>query len=148
MKAVNLACRRGAFFTFVVSSMALGSSLFLAVGSWRNVRLAILCMDSEEPIGCFRGASTRLFDRGSSSGSLSGHQKHSDSSGLGGSGSRVDPVRAVADELGLSYAALHRSAGPPPLISNGPQDSWESMPAFLENASNDIECSGASCMVR
>ena len=49
-------------------------------------------------MGCFRGASTRLFDRGSSSGSLSGYQKHSDSSGLGGSGSRVDPVRAVADE--------------------------------------------------
>ena len=99
-------------------------------------------------MGCFRGAPTRLFDRGSSSGSLSGHQKHSDSSGLGGSGSRVDPVRAVADELGLSYAALRRSAGPPPLISNGPQDSWESTPAFLENASNDIECSGASCMFR
>ena len=67
-------------------------------------------------MGCFRGASTRLFDRGSSSGSISGHQKHSDASGLGGSGSRVDPVRAVAGELGLGYAAPRRSAVPPPNI--------------------------------
>ena len=67
-------------------------------------------------MGCFRGASTRLFDRGSSSGSLSGHQKQSDSSGLGGSGSWVDPVRALAGELGLSCAALRRSAVPPPNI--------------------------------
>ena len=99
-------------------------------------------------MGCFRRASTRLFDRGSSSGSLSGYQKHSDASGLGGSGSWVDPVRALAGELGLRCTALRRSAGPPPLISNGPQDSWESMPASLENASNDIECSEASCMFR
>ena len=62
-------------------------------------------------MGCFRGASIRLFDRGGSSDSISGHQKHSDSSGLGGSGSRVDPARAVVDELGLSYAALRRSVG-------------------------------------
>ena len=67
-------------------------------------------------MGCFRGASTRLFDRGGSSDSISGHQKHSDSSGLGGSGSWVDPVRAVAGELGLGYAALRRSAVPPPNI--------------------------------
>ena len=67
-------------------------------------------------MGCFRGASTRLFDRGSSSGSLSGYQKHSDASGLGGSGSWVDPVRALAGELGLGYAALRRSAVPPPNI--------------------------------
>jgi hypothetical protein len=45
---------------------------------------------------------------------MSGHQKHSDSPLPGGSGSRVDPVRAVADELGLSYAALRRAVGPPP----------------------------------
>ena len=67
-------------------------------------------------MGCFRGASTRLFDRGSASGPLSGYQKHSDASGLGGSGSWVDPVRALAGELGLGYAALRRSAVPPPNI--------------------------------
>ena len=107
------------------------------------------CVRTErDPWNAFAGRRLVLFDRGISSGSLSGHQKHSDSSGLGGSGSRVDPVRAVADELGLSYAALRRSAGPPPLISNGPQDSWESMPAFLQNSWNDIECSGASCTFR
>ena len=98
-------------------------------------------------MGCFRGASTRLFDRGSSSGSLSGYQKHSDASGLGGSGSCVDPVRAVAGELGLSGTGLRRSAVRP-LISNAPQDSWESMPAFLENPWNEIDRSGANCMLR
>ena len=67
-------------------------------------------------MGCFSGAPTRLFDRGGSSDSLSGYQKHSDASGLGGSGSRVDPVRALAGELGFSYAALRRSAVPPPNI--------------------------------
>ena len=67
-------------------------------------------------MGCFSGAPTRLFDRGGSSGSISGHQKHSDSSGLGGSGSWVDPVRALAGELGLSGTALRRSAVPPPNI--------------------------------
>ena len=67
-------------------------------------------------MGCFSGAPTRLFDRGSSSGSLSGYQKHSDASGLGGRGSWVDPVRALAGELGLSGTALRRSAVPPPNI--------------------------------
>ena len=99
-------------------------------------------------MGYFRGESIRLFDCGGSSDSISGHQKHNDSSRLGGSRSRVDPARAVADELGLSCAALRRSVGPPPLISNEPQDAWEPMTALLENPSNGIECSGASCMFR
>ena len=65
-------------------------------------------------VGCFRGAPLRLVDRGRPSNSTPGHQKHSDSSLSGGGVSRVDPVRAVADELGLSYAALRRAVGPPP----------------------------------
>ncbi len=65
-------------------------------------------------VGCFRGAPLRLVDQGRPSNSTPGHQKYSGSSLSGGSGSRVDPVRAVADELGLNYSALRRAVGPPP----------------------------------
>ncbi|MDE0919990.1 MAG: YHYH protein [Arenicellales bacterium] len=65
-------------------------------------------------VGCFRGAPLRLVDRARPSNSTPEHLKHSDSPRSGGGVSRVDPVRAVADELGLSYAALRRAVGPPP----------------------------------
>ena len=79
--------------------------------------MASACVRTQrDPWDAFAAASIRLFDRGGSSGSLSGYQKHSDASGLGGSGSRVDPVRALAGELGLSGTALRRSAVPPPNI--------------------------------
>ena len=35
-----------------------------------------------------------------------------------------------------------------PLISNEPQHACESMPAFLENPWNEIDRSGANCMLR
>ena len=41
--------------------------------------------------------------------------------------------------------AGRRSRSP---ITTGPKDSWESMPAFLEKPWNEIDRSGAKCMLR
>ena len=48
----------------------------------------------------------------------------------------------------IGMEILQRSPGGGPLISNEPQDSWESTPASLGNPSNDIDRDEAGCTFR
>ena len=58
-------------------------------------------------MGCFRRASIRLFDRGASSDSMSGHQKHSDASGL------VDSGSGLTDESGSRRIGMELCSASP-----------------------------------